>query len=584
MTVLSSLAKAYERMADAPPFGYSTEKIGFLIALNEDGSVAGAPIDLRVPNERNKPVARMMAVPQPPKRTSGIAPCFLWDKTAYTLGVTAGAGKRTAAEHAAFVEKHREVLAGTGDPGLQALLRFLETWSPEQFEILGWPEEMKDQNVIFALSSEYRQHIHLHDRPAARDLLAGRDAADDQDDAACLVTGDTGPIARLHPAIKGVWGAQTSGASIVSFNLDAFESYNHSDGDNAPVSEKAAFAYTTALNRFLEKASDHRLQVGDASTVFWAEAPDAETAQTAENVFLAALSDIDEKADARQVGVILDKIRQGLPLRDFAPELAEGVRFYVLGLAPNAARLSIRFWLEDDFGQIAGRYQKYVQDMRVEPGPRRPYPPLWRYLAETAALGKRENVPPNLAGEWMRAILTGAPYPLTLLATVLMRIRADKKINALRAGILKAVLIRNFNREKTPVALDPAFTDKGYLLGRLFAVYEHIQYTALGGNVNATIKDKYYGSAATQPRKVFTFLDTGSANHLSKIGKEKPGARINLTRYLEAITDLMTPDTDPYPTSLSTAEQAMFVLGYHHQHSAFFTSHKPDLAEKDTTQ
>ena len=576
MTILQSLARAYERLPEAPPPGYSMQPIGLVIGLNEDGSVASFA-DWRDTSGK-KPKARPMPVPQPVKRTAGIAPNFLWDKTSYVLGVTAGAGKRTAEEHEAFVDHHRKALAGTEDPGLLAFLRFLEAWTPDQFEALGWPDEVKDENVVFALESDRRQSLFLHDRPAAKALWARLGAEGDKTRAVCLVSGEEAPVARLHPAIKGVWGAQSSGASIVSFNLDAFESYGHEQGDNAPVSEAAAFAYTTALNRFLEKDSGHRIQIGDASTVFWAEAKDgnADKETLAEAIFDGLFAGVDEEVEAKKVGIVLEAIRKGLPVKEVAPDLAEGVRFYVLGLAPNAARISIRFWLVDDFGVIASRYQRYLADIAVEPGPREAFPGLWRYLQELAVQGKRENVPPNLAGDWMRSILAGTPYPMTLLSTVLMRVRADKTVNAFRAGLLKAVLVRNFNREGIPVALDETWSDKGYLLGRLFAVYEQIQRRALGGNVNATIKDKYFGAASSQPRKVFAFLDTGSANHLSKIGKENPGAMINLTRAVEAIMDQMEPGADPYPVSLSTEEQAQFVLGYHHQHSDFFKSRKEE--------
>ena len=212
--------------------------------------------------------------------------------------------------------------------------------------------------------------------------------------------------------------------------------------------------------------------------------------------------------------------------------------------------------------------------MNIEPEPRDGQPALWRYLAETAVLGKRENVPPNLAGDWIRAILAGTRYPLTLLSIVLQRLRADKQINALRAAMLKAVLIRNFKME-VPVALDEGNTNKGYLLGRLFAAYEQVQSAALGGKVNATIKDKYYGSASAQPRKVFAMLERGSANHLSKLGKLKPGYRVILERVIAGILDVMQPGEDPFPASLSAEEQALFGIGFYHQRSQFFKP-KPD--------
>lgn len=574
MSVLSSLARAYDRLPDAPPSGFSSEKVGFCISLNEDGSVAHVT-DLRDTSGK-KPVPRQMLVPQPVKRTAGISPNTFWDKTSYVLGVTAGEGKRTQAEHAAFVEHHQALLSGTEDTGLKALLQFLGDWTPDRFSQLEWPEEMKDQNVIFALEDERLSHVYLHDRAAAQALWAAAGAAGDRSGQICLVSGRHGPVARLHPSIKGVWGAQSSGAALVSFNLDAFTSYGHEQGDNAPVSEDAAFRYTTALNRFLEKGSGHRLQIGDASTVFWADASGLggaahQVEEMAEQLF-AGYFDTDPAAEeenaVKEIGILLERIRKGEHLQDLGVQLDGEMRFFVLGLAPNAARLSVRFYFENSFGELTRHYQRFISDMRIDPPPRDGYPPLWRYLRETAVLGKGENVPPNLAGEWMRSILSGGRYPLSLLSAVLTRIRADGEINALRAGILKAILVRNFKRE-APVALDPDFDNRGYLLGRLFAAYERAQTAALGSRVNATIKDKFYGSASAQPRKVFSVLESGSSNHLSKVGKQSPGLRVNLERLIGSIMDKMQADGDPFPASLSAEEQALFGLGYYHQRNEF---------------
>ncbi len=577
MSALAALVRAYDRMAtrgEVPPFGYSQEKIGFLISLNADGTVAGQPVDLRL-GEGRKKTARALAVPRPTKRTSGIAPNFLWDKTAYVLGITAGGGKRTAQEHQAFRDQHAAWLAGTTDPGLLALLRFLDAWTPERFAEWGWSEEMKDQNLVFALESERLRNVYLHDRPEARALWARLMAGSDKTEAICLLSGERAPLARLHPAIKGVWGAQSSGASIVSFNLDAFTSYGHEQGANAPISEAAAFAYTSVLNRFLDRGSGHRLQVGDASTVFWAEATEQPAADAAEQMFASLLA-VDENTESKKVGALLEKIAQGRPVSDLKPELPPGVRFHVLGLAPNAARLSVRFYIEDDFDVIATRYLRHLERLRIEPPPHEPAPSLWRYLIETAVLRKSENIAPNLGGDWLRAILTDTPYPLTLLSSVIMRLRVDHDVNALRVSLLKSILIKNFAME-APVALDPDFTDKGYLLGRLFAVYEHIQEAALGRNVNATIRDKFYGAAAAQPRKVFALLGSGAGNHLSKIGKQRPGHRVNLEKAIGAIMEMMEPGDDPFPTSLSDKSQALFTLGYYHQRNEFFR--KSDSAD-----
>lgn len=594
MSILASLAKAYERMEGAPPFGYSTEKIGFVISLNEDGTVASVT-DLRS-GEGKKKSPRLMQVPQPVKRTVGISPNFLWDKTSYVLGVTAedfdelnGQKRekkieRLTNEHAAFVKRHLDALSDSDDPGLIALRLFIQSWRPEQFVEQVWSADVKDQNVVFALESERRGDVYLHDRPAAKSLWEKLGASDESVKAVCLITGEEALVVRLHSAIKGVWGAQSSGASIVAFNQDSFTSYGHDQGDNAPISEAVAFRYTTALNSFLAKGSRNRIQIGDASTVFWADASDAAVAEEAENAFVAMFEEINEGAETSKVGVILEGIRKGHLLEQVAPALSQGVRFHVLGLAPNAARLSIRFWFDNDFGVLARNYQRFAAEMRIEPPPREANPPLWRFLIETSVLGKRENVSPNLAGEWMRSILMGTTYPQTLLSTVLMRIRADGEINALRVAILKALVIRNFNRE-APVSLDPDNTNKGYLLGRLFAAYEQAQTAALGTKINATIKDKFYGAASAQPRKVFALLEKGSANHLSKVGKQVPGFRVVLERTIGGIMEQMSPGDEPFPASLSAQEQALFGLGYYHQRSDFFKSKKVGPAsDKETTQ
>ncbi|MDD8024528.1 MAG: type I-C CRISPR-associated protein Cas8c/Csd1 [Paracoccaceae bacterium] len=588
MSMIASLVRAYERLPDAPPFGYSTEKIGFCLVLDLDGSVAEV-IDLRDADKKRSP--RMLEVPQAVKRTVGIAPNFLWDKSSYVLGVTSQKDiapreedspeeaearakarakrlTRVADEHAAFRSRHHAWLDMSEDEGLIALLRFVESWSVGATPP-PWLEEVSDQNLVFRLSGE---QAFLHDRPAAKALWARVGEAGGSDPQICLVTGKAAPVARLHPSIKGVWDAQSSGASLISFNLDAFTSYGHAQGDNAPVSEAAAFAYTTALNRFLERDSGHRIQIGDASTVFWADASEA-AAKAAEAFFGAFFDPANAEALASTtLGAQLERIRQGQRLEQVAPELSQGVRFCVLGLAPNAARLAVRFWWENDFGTLTANYQRYLGDMRLDPPPREGWPPLWRYLSELASQGKRENVPPLVAGEWMRAILTGSRYPMTLFSTVLMRIRADGEINALRAAMLKSVLIRNFARE-VPVALDPANTNKGYILGRLFAVYEEVQRAALGGNVNATIKDKFYGAASAAPQKVFRTLDAGAQNHFSKLRKVSIGRSVNLEKLLTSITDLMDPNSDPIPASLNAAEQALFGIGYYHQRSDFFRKH-----------
>jgi CRISPR-associated protein Csd1 len=567
MSVLASLVRAYDRLPDAPSFGYSQEKIGALISLREDGSVAHV-VDLRT-GEGKKRQPRLLTVPASFKRPGTTPrPFFLWDNSAFALGVSADEGKNCEARRLAFRDFHLERLADSNDAGLVALRRFLEAWQPEDFARHGWPQDMLDQNIVFALEGE-RLERFLHDRPAARAMWLRLSSEGEKGGAVCLVTGEQGPIARLHPAIKGVWGGQVAGGSIVSFNLDAFTSYGHEQGDNAPVSEAAAFAYTTALNRFLTPGSGHRVQIGDASTVFWAEAPEApEAAALAEALFgemwdakaAAKAAARKDKAQSDLVGERLALIRQGRPLAQVEPRLAQGVRFHVLGLAPNAARLSVRFWWEDSFGALTANYQRFIRDMALEPGPREPHPPLWRHLMEFAVQGKRENVPPNLAGEWMRAILTGARYPATLLAAALMRVRADQEVNAHRAAIVKAVLVRNYE-EEVPVALDEENDSPAYQLGRLFAVLEGAQYAALG-RVNAPIGDRYYAAASSTPARVFAPLLRGLKVHIADARKRGRGGWIE-----PRVTEIMARLPADLPRTLRLEDQGRFAVGYYHEKS-----------------
>ena len=578
MNVLASLARAYEGMQSAAPYGYSAEKIGYEIALYADGSLARPPIDRRAGDGKRK-IPKLMVVPQPRKRTSGIVPNFLWDKTSYVLGVTAGETTRTTKEHAAFVAWHSRALQSTEDEGLRALLRFLESWNSNDFYRFGWPAEMRDQNVVFSLESDRLKDIRVHDRPAARALWAQLNAKNDAPISLCLVSGERAPLARLHPPIKGVWGAQPAGASIVSFNLDAFASYGHEQGENAPVSEAAAFAYTTALNRFLEKGSGQSVHVGDASTVFWADASDPATGAEAERFFLALLggAKLDETSEGKKLAAIFAAIYRGEHFEFQTLNLPPSVRFFVLALAPNVARLSIRFFIEDDFREITKRYFDHVERMRIEPPPLEQTFTIWRLLLETAAQRKSSNIPPQLAGDWLRAILTGAPYPLTLLLTILTRIGVDHDVNALRVGVIRAILLRNFDsKEKAPMALDPDNDDPGYLLGRLFAILETIQRLSYGGG-NAGIKESYYRAASVMPRRVFPLLLRLNVYHQNRTKGEAKGL---VSYYMKQLSEVMNKLPSEFPASLNIERQGTFALGYFHQKNYRKTTDNSDTDTK----
>lgn len=584
--ILAALNDYYQRLLDdadsgiAPP-GYSQEKIGYAIVLASDGSVVDV-IDLRDTNGK-KPVPRVLSVPQPEKRTVGIKSNFLWDKTSYVLGVSA-TSKRSEQEHAAFKALHREALSGSDDPGLKALLAFLDAWMPQQFgenpHFARQGDEMLDANVVFRLDGEQE---FIHNRPAARAAWARlQQASVDAIQGMCLVTGDHAPLARLHPAIKGVKDAQSSGASIVSFNLDAFSSYGKSQGENAPVSEQAAFAYTTALNHLLRRDASNRqrLQIGDTTVVFWAQAPDAAAADEAEDLLAAFFDPKADDAQATQrLHDALDRVRQGRPLRDLDGHLDDGTRIFVLGLAPNASRLSIRFWETDTLAHFAKRLADHFDDLELKPSRWQRQPSPHALALATAPIhdgkAKAEDVPPLLAGELARAILSGARYPQSVLATIVMRFRADGQITGVRVALCKGVLARaarldreqgrNTDGEEPPVSLDPNCVDSGYLLGRLFSSLENVQRAALGKQINATIRDRYYGAASATPASIFPVLLRNAQNHLGKLRKEKPGLAVTLEKEVGQIVDALPTN---FPRSLRIEEQGRFAIGYYHQTQA----------------
>ncbi|WP_010543172.1 type I-C CRISPR-associated protein Cas8c/Csd1 [Sphingomonas elodea] len=602
MTILQALNGYYKRLPGVAGQGWSSEKFGWCIVLNAEGQAVDVENLHDLSGKKPRPTLHL--VPAALKRTVAIAPNFLWDKSAYVLGRTGGEGKRTADEHAAFVALHLERLAGQEDAGLVALRRFLEQWRPERFEDLprGTPD-LLDANILFRLEGE---RGYLHERSAARALVEAAAFAGDRPGSVCLVTGEVGPIARLHPTIKGVEGAQTAGAALVSFNLDAFTSLGKAQGANAPTSEAAAFRYGEALNQLLRRDSRKRLPrpIGDTTVVFWADASEVKAAEAAdalaEDWLLGGADEVSDAQEAAKVREQLEKIAAGRPVAELRSDIDPDTRFNILGLSPNAARLSVRFWLSQGFGDFARALAQHYQDMRVEPLPHGwgAAPAVGRMLVNsTAAQRDYKNIPYALAGEVLRAVLSGGRYPQTLLATALMRLRAgDPKTADGRTGdigwhaaVIRGVLVRAGRANplvpepgELPMSLQRDYQDAGYQLGRLFAVYELAQRSALG-RVNASIRDKYFGAASAAPASVFPIIVRGGQNHLAKVRKEKPGWAALIERELEEIHGHLAP---ALPRSLTLQKQGEFAVGYYHQRAARLSDGKVEIdpaAFNDTT-
>jgi len=598
MSVLQSLNRLHDRLASndkAPSFGFSREKISFAIDLSLDGK----PVDIQDWRDTSgkTPEPRRVVVPRPVKRTGQPAPNFLWDKTAFAFGVKRDADtkqpvrdERTWREHAAFKDFHNRLLALVADDAIQAFVRFVNDWWPEEYENLRHAQDMLDTNVAFRLDGE---HEFLHERSSAREVWLAHLADEEGAAGLCLVTGERAPIARLRASIKGVVGAESSGASVVSFEKDAFKSLGKERGANAPVSERAAFAYTTSLNALLERNSRQCIRIGDTTTVFWAEAAGNETdaLAAAEDLFSRLVNPpipTDEQ-EAVKIADALNSVAKGRPLVDIARDVDENTRFFVLGLAPNAARLSVRFWHEDSIGALIRRIGEHFNDMRFEPSPWRA---AWRLLLETAVQCKSENISPILGGALMRSILTGRPYPNTLMSAIIIRIRADGQVRGLRAAIIKACIVRKMRigsrlpKENYLVSLDTNSDCVAYNLGRLFAAFTYAEKSF--AERNATIRDKYMGAASTAPRRTFPILMRGYEHNRSGLAKaqgRKPVAGVRADQAVTAIVDRLDGG-EAIPTTLSLEDQGKFFIGYYHQERNFYakSEHGADQGQHEEEQ
>lgn len=575
--ILQALTAYYEQLVrqgklSAPGWDDSF-KVSYELRLNDAGQLLRV-VPLLTEKTVGKKTAlapRAMRVPAHEKRSSGIAANFLCDNSTYLLGADEkGKPERSADCFKACAKLHHAILDGVDSPAARALLAYFDSWDPAQaatHPLLAeqWKEITGNANLIFGYEAADHSHSFVNDDPAIQNAWQTHynDRSADSDMGQCLITGKYAPIERTHPNINGVPGAQSSGAALVSFNAPAFCSYGHEQGDNAPVSKYAAFAYTTALNRLLADRN-HCKHVGDTTILCWAE--------NAEPVYQDAMSmflfGADEAAGIQEsdVQAALKRLSAGQTVPFLEKELSPDQHFYLLGLAPNAARLSVRFFLRDTFGSFAQNLQKHAEEMEIDCSEKEKFRslPIWAVVNETTRTvpGQPAKPSPQLAGDLLRAVLTGGRYPATLLNGVTLRIRAEQTVTRGRAAVIKAYYLRNYptelNKEVYTVSLNET-TNVPYLLGRLFSVLEAVQKAANPG-VNTTIKDRYFNAACATPGMSFPTLLRLSQKHLRKLNDGLA------THYDKQITELMAqlPESG-FPARLSLPDQGKFTIGYYHQ-------------------
>ena len=578
--ILQALTQYYEdllRLGKINRPGWSKQKLNYSLLLSEEGQLLQL-LHLQQEVQRgNKTVLgpQEMWVPSPVKRSSGIRPNFLCDTSSYLLGVD-GKGKadRSIDCFAASKALHLQLLKEVDSPIARAIVRFFEHWDPSQAASHpalqeDWEELLKGGNLTFSLSEQFAAQD-----PAIADAWTRHyeDSSDDAEPIRCLVTGQPGTLARLHPSIKGVAGAQSSGASLVSFNAPAFCSFEHEQGANAPVSDYAAFAYTTALNTLL--ADRNRVsRVGDTTILCWAAGGES----AYQDCFLMSI--FNDSYTENDILNTLHHLSKGESIQWDDTRLSPDTRFYVLGLAPNAARLSVRFFWQNSFGALARNLERHYQRLEIIRPSFDKFPtlPIWRLVLETvrkAPPGGRAPEPhPRLAGDLLLAVLNDTLYPATLLNGVELRIRAERSVSRGQAAILKAYYTKYLEqfqpdspmKEALTVQLNEQTNYLPYLLGRLFAVLEGLQQRANPG-INTTIKDRYFNSASATPAIVFPQLINLAQKHLNKLDG---GLAVY---YDKQITELSSRITQTLPTRMSLAEQSAFQLGYYHETQRRYTA------------
>lgn len=574
--ILQALSEYYQRKtrmpdSDLAPPGFEHKAIPFLIVLTKDGEFAG--LDDTREGEGKKKIAKLYLVPQASAGTSGVTANLLWDNPEYIFGkaspkkieeklAKAQTDKKREAvlqrlieEHKAFIQTVRDRLSQSDDVGIRAVLSFLERGEfTKVFEHPLWFEILDSgSNLTFRLEGDA---CPICEREKVVDALTALDEEATSETGLCLVSGEPDSIKRTHPPISGVWGAKSTGAMLVSFQKDSgYNSYGKEQGFNAPVGKRAVFAYTTALNHLLAKGSQQRIQVGDASTVFWAEKPE----HPAETLFRAW---DNPDVDTGTMKALLAAPNSGVGFFE-----DEGTRFYVLGLAPNAARIAVRFWHVKTVGELAVNIRRHFDDLRIDHAPHEPETLSLSAILKSISRRKSDgsyDTPPNLGGDVMRSVIENLPYPQTLLSGAIRRIRAEQKVTYPRAAIIKACINRSSDKEELKMSLDENNTNTAYRLGRLFAVLERIQERA-SPNINATIRDRYYGAASSTPVTVFSTLLKLKNHHLAKL--DNKGEAVNYEKLLGQIIDSIAD----FPAHLHLQDQGRFAIGYYHQRQAFFT-------------
>ena len=564
--ILQSLVKYYENLENqglVSALGWCHAKVSYAVNLSDEGRVLGIQ-SRKIESQRGKKTVwtpALVKVPEMVTRSSGVSANFLCDNAKYILGISNDENDNRVLEcYEAAKKLHMEILEHAHGKMAKALMNYFLTWEPQKAKdnlsiLENWEELTSGVNLIFCLGSEDAQEDPEIQR-CWTDHLDNRETAEK---GICMVTGQKDEISRIHKVIKGVPGAQSSGAALVSFNAPAFESYGKTQSYNAPVGRYAEFAYTTALNYALSQR-DYTFSVGDSIVVFWAE----NGKRQYQKGFFGSMK--PTKDNSKMLRDMFDSLKQDTRVYLEEEEMDPNQIFNILAVAPNAARISIRFFYQNTFGSILKNiHAHYARLNIVKPAwVEQEYLGIQDMLDGTVNSKSRDRLPaPGMAALVTQSILSGGHYPASLYTSVLIRVKAEAgNVKWKQAAIIKAYLIQNYNCLKGDdfVGLNEECSDAAYVLGRLFSVLESIQREANPG-IKSTIRDRYFNSACATPVSIFPILMKLKNSHIKKLERDKAGAKVY---YERMITDLAGKLSD-YPKRLSLEEQGQFILGYYHQ-------------------
>ncbi len=567
--ILQALYEYYKRCDNLPRKGMELKEIGFLIVIDKEGHF------LKFEDRRiDKKQAQQFLVKKHVGRTSALAANHLYDNSGYVLGYSEKGDAQ--AQYQTFKDKVNAIFELHPDnPDITAVHKFYQEEQSAVLELMQkdslWPEILKNLNKKFSTFS-FLIEGDTEIVAAKKELLDLLENDVNDCDQICLVSGERGHSVETTTATM-IPGSQAT-AKLVSFQVNSgYDSYGKEKGGNAPISEEAEFAYTTALNYMLRSDSRNKFLIGNRTFLFWASKDDEAGNQAEESIFSMFGNneqEDDPNRNIEQVRKTFNSIYSG-SLRTNLDD-----KFYILGLAPNSARIAVTYWSELPLKEFASLILRHFEDMDIVDTrkEKKPYMGLRSILAAVTLGGKSSDATPNLPEAVVKSIFQGISYPYTLFAGCIRRIRAEQSLNITRAAIIKAYLNRktNDNQKKIGKMLDIQNTNQGYLCGRLFAVLDKIQDEA---NHQHSIRERYMNSASATPAAVFATILNLSYHHSEKLTE---GRKVWFEKIKQEIVDKIS--SDGFPAHLDLQDQGRFFVGYYQQTQWFYTKKEEQTTEE----